>query len=86
MRNLNWGYVSTVARTDLKQLIQAKDFWVPMTILGGLFFVIIPTLLLTTITRIGDVELMAQISETLEVLPADAQEKLQGQSPEGRAG
>jgi len=86
MTNLNWGYVSTVARTDLKQLLQARDFWIPMMILGGLFFVVIPTVLLTTITQLGDVELMTQISETLEVLPADAQEKLQGESPEGRAG
>ncbi|NNC80694.1 MAG: ABC transporter permease subunit [Acidimicrobiales bacterium] len=86
MRNLHWGHVMTVARTDLKQLIQARDFWVPMMILGGLFFVIVPTLLLATITRIGDVELMTQISETLEVLPADTQAQLQGESPEGRAG
>lgn len=86
MRNLNWSHVSTVARTDLKQLIQARDFWVPMMILGGLFFVIVPTILLATITRIGDVELMSQISQTLEVLPPETQEKLQGESPEGRAG
>ncbi len=86
MSKLNWGHVMTVARTDLKQLIQARDFWVPMMILGGLFFVVLPTILLSTITRIGDVELMSQISQTLEVLPADTQAQLQGESPEGRAG
>ena len=36
----------TVARTDLKQLAQARDFWVPMVILGGIFFVFVPTVLL----------------------------------------
>ena len=86
MSKLNWGHVMTVARTDLKQLIQARDFWIPMMILGGLFFVVLPTILLSTITRIGDVELMSQISQTLEVLPADTQAQLQGESPEGRAG
>ena len=86
MSKLNWGHVLTVARTDLKQLLQARDFWIPMMILGGLFFVVLPTILLSTITRIGDVELMTQISETLEVLPAETQAQLQGESPEGRAG
>jgi len=86
MRNLNWSHISTVARTDLKQLIQARDFWVPMMILGGLFFVIVPTLLLLTVTQLGDVQLMTQISDTLEVLPPETQAQLQGNSPEGRAG
>jgi len=86
MSKLNWGHVMTVARTDLKQLIQARDFWIPMMILGGLFFVVLPTILLSTITRIGDGELMSQISQPLVVLPADTQAQLQGESPEGRAG
>ncbi len=83
---INRGHVLTVARTDLKQLIQARDFWVPMSILGALFFVVLPTILLLTITRLGNVDVMAQISQTLEVLPADTQEQLQGESAEGRAG
>ncbi len=37
---MNWHRMWTVARTDLKQLIGAKDFWVPMGILGGLFFLV----------------------------------------------
>lgn len=81
---LNYGRMMTVARTDLKQLVQARDFWIPMVLLGSFFFVIIPTILLFTITRIGDVETVARVSETLKVLPASAQEQLQGDSPEGR--
>ena len=27
--SFDWGQVRTVARTDLKQLIQARDFWLP---------------------------------------------------------
>ena len=52
---MNWRRVRTVARTDLKQLIQARDFWVPMVILGALFFFVVPTILLLSITQIGDV-------------------------------
>ena len=39
---MNWGRVLTVARTDLRQLLGAKDFWVPMVGLGALFFVVDP--------------------------------------------
>ena len=83
---MNWSRTLTVARTDLKQLMQARDFWGPMVILGALFFVILPTILLTMITQIGSVEMLSEISETLDVLPVETQEQLQGTSPEGRTG
>ena len=83
---INWSQVRTVARTDLKQLIQAKDFWLPMGLLGSFFFVIIPAILLTTITKIGDVNVVASISQTLEVLPPSAQEQIRGTTPEGQTG
>lgn len=83
---MNWSRAITVARTDLKQLLQAKDFWLPMAGLGLLFFVIIPTILLSLITQLGSVESIAQISSTLDALPAAAQEQVEGSSPEGRTG
>ena len=85
-QTLRWSRVATVARTDLKQLVQARDFWLPMTILGSCFFVLIPTVLLLTVTRIGEVDAVEQISKTLEVLPPAAQSQIADISPEGRAG
>lgn len=86
MKDLNWSRTLTVARTDLKQLIQAKDFWIPMAVLGLLFFVIVPSILLVVITKLGDVELVASISETLDVLPEASQAQVTGSTPEGRTG
>jgi len=63
-----------VARTDLLQLLQAKDFWVPMVLLGSIFFLLIPTILLLAITSIGDVEAVSRISQTLDALPEAAQQ------------
>lgn len=83
---MNWSRTLTVTRTDLKQLMQARDFWGPMVILGALFFVVLPTILLTLITQIGSVRLVSEISETLDVLPIETQEQLQGTSPEGKTG
>jgi ABC-type Na+ efflux pump permease subunit len=55
-----------------------------MVFLGGIFFFLIPTVLLLTITKIGSVEVVGQISQTLEVLPKSAQDQIAGTSPEGR--
>lgn len=73
-----------VARTDLKQLFQAKDYWIPMVALGSIFFLVVPTILLLTITKIGDITIVNQISRTLAILPQAAQRQIQGASPTGR--
>ncbi|QGG95148.1 ABC transporter permease subunit [Actinomarinicola tropica] len=82
---MNASRVATVMRTDLKQLIGAKDFWVPMVFLGSLFFLFIPTVLLLSITAVGDIDAVGQISQALEVLPQAAQDQIQGDTDAGRA-
>jgi ABC-type Na+ efflux pump permease subunit len=81
---LDRGRMWTVARTDLKQLIQARDFWIPMVALGSIFFLVVPTILLLTITAIGDVRAVAQVSDALQVLPQQAQDQIQGDTDAGR--
>ncbi len=83
-RDLSWRRVKIVARSDMRQLIEDKGFWMPMVFLGAIFFLIIPTVLLLTITQIGNVEVVSQMSKTLEVLPQAAQDQIEGQSPEGK--
>ncbi len=73
-----------VARTELRQLLSSKDYWVPMVALGAIFFLFIPATLLAVITTIGDISVVRQASEALSVLPAAAQERIQGDSPEAR--
>lgn len=85
---LRWGLLGTVARTDLKQLIQSKDFWVPMLALGSLFFLVIPFILLMLITNIGNVDAVQQISQALEALPESTRTAVSvetGASPQGQA-
>jgi len=81
---MNWRRTLVVARTDVKQLVLAKDFWLPMGILGSIFFVIVPLALLLSITSLGDVEAVQNIANTLEVLPAKAQAQIKGDTPQGR--
>lgn len=88
---LRWGQIATVARTDLKQLIQAKDFWGPMVGLGAIFFCLVPAILLFSLTSIAGVEAVDQISQTLEVLPDRAQASIEASTggaeatPQGQA-
>ncbi len=86
MTQLNLNRVATVARVELKQLAQARDFWLPMTLLGSMFFVVIPSILLLTITQIGNVEVVSRVSGALEALPQSARSQIVGDSPEGQTG
>jgi ABC-type Na+ efflux pump permease subunit len=83
-KGIGWRRVFIVARSDMRQLLEDKGFWLPMLVLGGIFFLVIPTILLLTITKIGDVKVVAQVSETLKVLPQAAQQQIAGNSPEGK--
>ncbi len=85
-RPLQWAHIRTVARTDLKQLAQARDYWIPMLILGALFFVFVPTVLLFTITQLGEVNAVSQLSQAIEILPEKAQSQIQGETATARAG
>lgn len=73
-----------VARSDLRQLAEDRGFWLPMVFLGSLFFVAIPVVLLTSITKIGDQQVVSSVAQTLEVLPQEAQERIQGDTDAGR--
>lgn len=81
---LNWRRIRTVVRNDLRQLLKAKDFLIPMSILGGLFFVVLPILLLGSIKAVGQVGAVQQVSSALEVLPPQAQAQIRGESPDAR--
>jgi ABC-2 type transport system permease protein len=82
---MNWRRALVIARTDLKQLRVSRDFWVPMVIMAGLFFVIIPTVLLFTISRLENVEVIRKVGETLDVLPQSVQDTVRGNTPAARA-
>jgi ABC-2 type transport system permease protein len=83
-RRIDRGRMWAVARNDLRQLAHAPDFWAPMLVLAALFFVIVPTILLLTITNIGSVGTVKNVSAALEVLPQAAQQAIRGHSPTDR--
>ena len=75
----------TVARTELRQLLQAKDFWVPMALLGGIFFVVIPMIILSIINGVGNQQAVQQVSQALDLLPQSAKDAVpKGIPPEAQ--
>ena len=81
---MNRGRMWAVARNDLRQLARSPDFWAPMLVLAALFFVVIPTILLLTITNLGSVGSVQKVSAALDVLPQQAQEAIRGDTPADR--
>ncbi len=67
-----------IARTDLRQLRQSRDFWVPLAIIAGLFFVVLPAILLLLITHVSDVRLVKQLSDIVGSLPKQLRAKVKG--------
>jgi ABC-type Na+ efflux pump permease subunit len=81
---LNWGRMLTITRTELRQLRQSPDFWMPMLALSIIFFVIVPVTLLLTITQIGSVDAVQKVSAALDLLPERAQAAVRGAGPADR--
>jgi ABC-2 type transport system permease protein len=75
-----------VARNDLRQLARSPDFWLPMLVLAALFFVVVPTALLLGINELGTAGggTVQRVSAALDMLPQQAQDAIQGESPADR--
>lgn len=82
---MRWSKAWIVARIDLKKLLLSRDYWMPLLILSGIFFVFMPLVLLSIVTVSRDIEIVNRISGVLETLPGAIQDNLVGDSPRARA-
>lgn len=77
---MNRRRILTVARTDLRQLRQSPDFWVPMMILAGFFFVVAPAVLLSLITAAETSPAIQRVATAVDVLPSAARAAVEGKT------
>ncbi|MFP5377682.1 MAG: ABC transporter permease subunit [Acidimicrobiia bacterium] len=77
---MSWARLATVARTDLRQLRQSPDFWVPMVILAAFFFVVAPAVLLSLITAAEGSPAVQRVATAVDVLPSRARAAVEGQT------
>lgn len=82
---MNWHRAWAVTRTDLQQLAKSRDYWLPMALLAGLFFVVVPVVALNVIASAQGSDAIEQIGTVLQSLPISIQNNIQGDSPEVRA-
>lgn len=82
----NIGRARTVCRTDLRQLTQAKDFWVPMAVMGMIFYVVLPFLLLGSLSALGNAAggSASKVGQVLQVLPQATREAIPDKLPSGK--
>jgi ABC-2 type transport system permease protein len=84
-RPVSRSRVWVVARTDLRQLYQSPDFWVPMVVLAGFFFVVAPAGLLWAVTHVSGSDLVQKVGATLSVLPGSARAAINQRAPHASA-
>ncbi|MGH2757762.1 MAG: ABC transporter permease subunit [Actinomycetota bacterium] len=65
---MNWSRMFAITKTDLLKLKKSRDFWIPMLIMASLFFVILPTILLYSITLVQRIQTVQDIGTTLAPL------------------
>jgi ABC-type Na+ efflux pump permease subunit len=82
---MSWHKVMIMARIDLKRLFKSRDYWIPMGLLAGIFFIIMPFVLLSMITGITGSNIVEQIGGVLNALPGPIQENLRGDTAEAQA-
>ena len=70
-----------IARTDLRQLTQSPDFWVPLVVIASFFFVVLPASLLWVMTRLENNEIVQRVSATLSLLPSSARTAISVRAP-----
>lgn len=77
--------VRAVASTHLKGLFKTRDYWVPLIILAGIFFIVVPLILLNVVQRVDRTPLMNQVADIIGTLPAAIQDNIQGETGGTRA-
>ena len=82
---MRWKMVKAVIRADLYRLFKTRDYWIPLLILGGMFFVVLPAILLGAMSTVKQTNAIAQIGDIIGTLPAAIQANIQGDNPATRA-
>ena len=82
---MKWSNVSAIAGVDLRRLFKSKDYWIPLVLLGSLFFVVIPFVALSVVSAVGDTPLADQITGIVGNLPDSIGESAPVDSPAARA-
>lgn len=82
---MNADRVRAILGNELRQVVTSRDYLLPLGSLALLFFVLIPFVLLGTITSVTGNETAQQIGVIVDTLPDAAQQNIQGETEPARA-
>ncbi|MGI9666163.1 MAG: ABC transporter permease subunit [Acidimicrobiia bacterium] len=82
---MRWVMVKAVVKADLYRLLKTRDYWIPLVILGGLFFVVLPAILLGSMSLVQRGGIAEQIGDIVGTLPDAIQDNIQGETAPTRA-
>lgn len=82
---MSWAHISAVAGADLKRLFKSKDYWIPLTMMAGLFFVIIPFFSLSMIGSLEQTQFVDQVTQIVGQLPDSVSSAVAGETATARA-
>ncbi|MCB1247361.1 MAG: ABC transporter permease subunit [Acidimicrobiia bacterium] len=82
---MRWRTVKALVKADLYRLVKTRDYWIPLIILGGIFFVVMPAVLLGGVSLVRQTNVITQIGDIIGTLPEAIQNNIQGDSPTTRA-
>ncbi len=82
---MRWTMIKAVIKADLYRLLKTRDYWIPLLILSGMFFVVLPAILLGAMSTVRQTSAIAQIGDIIGTLPAAIQANIQGDNPAARA-
>lgn len=81
---MRWSRAWIVARIDLRRLLLSRDYWIPLLVLSGIFFVFMPLVLLSVVTVERNLPIVDQIAGVLDSLPGAIQDNLVGDTAQAR--
>ena len=82
---MSWDHVRAIAGADLRRLFKSKDYWIPLSLLGALFFVVIPFITLSVVGPIADTPFADQVTSIVGNLPDSIAESSPADSPTAQA-
>jgi ABC-type Na+ efflux pump permease subunit len=82
---MNWSHVRAVAGVDLRRLFKSKDYWIPLTMMASLFFVIIPFFTLSVMASLESTQFVEQVHQIVGNLPDAVNNAVEGDTATARA-
>ena len=82
---MSWDHVRAIASADLRRLFKSKDYWIPLSLLGALYFVVIPFITLSVVGTIADTPFADQVTSIVGNLPDSIAESSPTDSPTAQA-